>query len=473
MKLVHLATCVWGNWHVDMLTKIVWPCLLAPNNLPAFVDQCRATHRICTTRRDQARMRALPVFRRISDLVPVVFIDTPDENPQVEFHMQRFVAAMHEARDDGAIFFNLWPDVVFPDQLLGNAAKAIMAGRAGCMLPSFRVISETCVDDVLKRFAGAPDAPIAITPGDLVRLGVRHMHPMSATGVANAVHGRPDTGLMYHVENEGFMSRTSANWLFIDPGRTAITIDGTITTNEPNIEQMMHIVEDSDDMFFLSLAPLHKELDTFRPDHSNDELDIARLTMLPHVKISPFIEHLDRVCTRLHYGPITPLAWQPIAVRSEAAFRRVRMLRELLRIRETLVEQGCGRAARLISLALFTVRLPAAALIERPVTMFVPNDGAIEQMPEVLFERLIDRCHRRDLLHVMLSHTVLGDTMRPRLGEAVHRSLTGTRIAIKSSASGISVNGTSRVLTDVQHGRHRICIIDQVLEAGSPIAGAQ
>ena len=53
MKPVHFSTCVWGPWHLDMLTRIVWPCLLADGNLPAFMREFAATYRICTTRRDQ------------------------------------------------------------------------------------------------------------------------------------------------------------------------------------------------------------------------------------------------------------------------------------------------------------------------------------------------------------------------------------------------------------------------------------
>lgn len=306
MKPVHLSTCVWGGWHLETLTRVVWPCILATGNLPAFMRERAATYRICTTRRDQLKLRELPIFQSISHLVPVEFIDTPTENPEPQFHMDRFAAAMQEARDAGAIYFNLWPDVIFADQTLACAAQAMSNSHSG-WLPSFRVVSETCVEDVVNSSGRLPDSPISISPGELVRLGVRHMHPLSATGVANALHGRPDTGLLFRVAGEGFVSRTSCNCLFMDPEHIGITPDGAITTNDPH--PAVHIVSDSDDLFFLSLAPLYKELETFRPHHSNDALDIARLTMLPHVKVSPFTDQLDRVCTRLHYGAMTEAVW--------------------------------------------------------------------------------------------------------------------------------------------------------------------
>ena len=60
----------------------------------------------------------------------IEFIDTPTENPEPQFHMDRFVAAMQEARESGAIYFNLWPDVVFAGQTLASAAQAMMLGHA-------------------------------------------------------------------------------------------------------------------------------------------------------------------------------------------------------------------------------------------------------------------------------------------------------------------------------------------------------
>jgi hypothetical protein len=167
-------------------------------------------------------------------------------------------------------------------------------------------------------------------------------------------------------------------------------------TSDPDPGRLVHIVSDSDDFFFLSLAPLTKELEIFRRNHSNNVLDIARLTMLPHVKVSPFLEPIDRVCTRLHYGPMTEAVWRPVVDRSEAAFRRVRTIRAFLQIWEFLKQESCRQAARLISLALFSLKFPQGWLIEAPVTIFVPNDDAIEKMAPRDFGRLLDRRFRRN-----------------------------------------------------------------------------
>jgi hypothetical protein len=464
LKPVHFATCVWGHWHLDMLIRIVWPCLLAEGNLPAFMRQGTATYRICTTRSDQSKLRQAPGFQPISRLLPIEFIDTPTERPEPQFHMDRFMAAMQEAHDDHAIFFNVWPDVVFANNTLDNAARAIKKGAAGCMLPSLRVVSETCVEDVLNAFSTSPDAAISIASGDLVRLGVRHMHPLSITGVANALHGRPETGLMFRVRGEGLISRTcGSNWLFMDPERLNITADGAILTSDPNPARMVHIVADSDDLFFLSLAPLYKELETFRPRHSNDVLDIARLTMLPHVKISPFIEPLDRISMRLHYGAMNEAAWRPVLQQSEAALRRVRMMRALMQIWELLREHGCRQASRLISLALFTIPLPTSFLIEQPVTIFAPSDDAIAALPPGEFSRLVDRKFRRELLTAILGHVGADGPVAAGEGGTQYRSAAGGAIHLQTAGSEVVLDKRARIMKDLRSGPHRVCIIDQVL----------
>jgi hypothetical protein len=131
VKPVHFATCIWGPWHTDMLTRITWPCLIAERNLPRLMRECSGVYRICTTQRDQRRLREMEIFRAIADLVPVEFVDTPTESPEIAFHMTRFFTAMDDARREEAIFFNVWPDVIFTDCTLGHAARLLREGRAG------------------------------------------------------------------------------------------------------------------------------------------------------------------------------------------------------------------------------------------------------------------------------------------------------------------------------------------------------
>jgi hypothetical protein len=471
VKPVHFATCVWGPWHMDMLTRITWPCLIAERNLPRLMRECSGVYRICTTQRDKRKLQEMEIFRAIAGLVPVEFVDTPTESPEIAFHMKRFFTALQDARREGAIFFNVWPDVIFTDCTLGNAARLLGQGRAGCVLPTLRVVSETCATEVLDKFSSSHAAPMAIPAGEAVRLGIRHMHPLSMTSFADAIHGRPETGISYRVPGEGMVLRSSFQWLFVDPNRIVIPPQfPRPTTDEPDPGRLVHVASDSDEMFFLSLAPLSKELEIFRPHHAIEAIDVARTTT--HPRPTPFFDVVDGVCTRLHYGPMAEEAWRPVVRRSEAVFRRVRMLRALMCIWQLLKDHQCLQAARLISVALFTLKLPHNWLISDPVTIFVPTDAAIQALPQGNLERLLDRKSRRFLLRTLLSHVVPGTDSIPAIGKATHRAVDGSDIHIENRNDGIRVNGVMKVLDQLRSGPHRICVVDGVLQRDSGSLGA-
>jgi hypothetical protein len=466
VKPVHFATCAWGPWHIDMLTRITWPCILAERNLPTLMRECSGVYRVCTTQRDQRQLRELAVFRAIADLVPVEFVDTPTESPDIAFHMSRFFTALEDARREGAIFFNIWPDVIFSDCTLGNAARQLSKGRAGCILPTLRVISETCVAEALNKFSPSPGVATAIPAGEVVRLGMRHLHPLSATSFADAVHGRPEIGMSYRVPGEGMVLRSSFAWLFVDPNRIVVPRQfPRPTTDDPDPGRLVHVVSDSDDMLFLSLAPLSKELEIFRPHHATDAMDVSRTTM--HPQPSPFFDIADRVCTRLHYGPMAEDVWRPVVRRSDAVFRRVRMLRALMQIWRLLKDHQCLQAARLISVALFTLKLSHNWLIDEPVTIFVPTDAAIRALRPGELERLLDRKSRRDLLRALLGHVVPGADAIPAVGEASHRAADGSDVCIDNRNDEIRINRAVKVLHELRSGPHRICIVDGVLGRGA------
>jgi hypothetical protein len=450
-----------------MLTRIVWPCILAEQNLPTFMRECQAIYRICTTRRDQQKLREMAIFRSISALVRVEFVDTPTEEPDPMFHMDRIFKGIDDAREDKAIFFHVWPDVVFTDRTLGNAARALKEGSAGCVLSSLRVVSETCAAELMEKCSQNPDGPMAISPGEVVRLGVRHMHPLSATSFVDAVHGRPETCILFRVPGEGLIARGFFNWLFVDPGR--ITIAKQVprpTTNDPDPGRLVHIVSDSDDMMFLSLAPLAKELEVLRPICLNEPIDVARMTMHPWP--SAFYDIVDKIPARLHYGAMTEEVWQLAVRRSDFFFRRVRAMRALMRVRRLLEDEGCRKAARLISVALFTLKVPDKWLIEVPLTIFVPVDQAIEALPSGEFTRLLDRRFRGDLMRAMFDHVVIGTNSIPANGEVGYQSLGGGRIRIADLHDEISINKTHKVLRELRSGPHRICLIDRVIDRGTP-----
>jgi uncharacterized surface protein with fasciclin (FAS1) repeats len=127
----------------------------------------------------------------------------------------------------------------------------------------------------------------------------------------------------------------------------------------------------------------------------------------------------------------------------------------------------------LISLALFTLRLPAGFLTGRPLTIFVPNDEAIGSLPPGDFDRLIEHEGRRNLLGAMLDHVAAEEHAAADAWQTEYRSVNGTRISVQSGAGQPRADRPASVLKELRAGPHRIYIIDRVLNAGAAMPRAR
>ena len=71
MERVQFTTVVWGTWHVDAFLSFAIPSLLAPNNLPAFVNRHHSLYHIVTSESDADRFRESEVFSSLQSAMPV------------------------------------------------------------------------------------------------------------------------------------------------------------------------------------------------------------------------------------------------------------------------------------------------------------------------------------------------------------------------------------------------------------------
>ena len=445
----------------------MWPSILAPGNLPELARRHRLTYRLCTTTADRARLEAMPSFAAIADLVRVEFVtDLLGDSPDTALHMRWYYDENRYALEHDAIYLCLWPDVAFTESSLGHAADAIDLGKAGAVLPTLRVVSETCAPDLLSRPVSHGQA-LALSAGDVVRLAVRHLHPLSATTLAHAPHGKPGMSMIFRVPGEGLIALGATTWLFIDPALIRFTPDGDIVADADELDRLIHVASDSDDMFFLSLAPLWKDLDTFIPEHPNDVMDIARMTNHPMLAGSPSYEAYERFHAKLHYGPMTATLWSKAERRADRVFRSVVALRAYLAIWRIAREHGCLRAAQVMSLALHTTPIARRPPRGARYTVLLPCDRAFATAAGTEIDRQLRRRSRKGLVRAMLEHVVLGTDL-PTGGMRQLPTAAGTTLTVREANGRRTIGDDVAVLEDFVAGRHRICIVDGFVHAGSP-----
>ncbi len=460
---VHLTTCVWGPWHLDVMQHAMWPTLLSPNNLPALVGGFDTVYRIATTPDDRARMISWPIYRRLAETVRVEFV-TERANPDITYHVDWYHQAIAQARAARALCLFLPPDVAWSDGTLGHAGDAFAAGKIASAMPYLRVVSETALAELRPQ---APSAsPLTIPPGDLVRFAIRHLHPLSAAALADGMHSRPSLEAIWRVSGEGLLFRHMVRELFaFDPNRIELT-HLWYAGGGCRIEDV-HVVTDSDDMFMLSFAPRLKDMTIYIPRHAVTPMDLGRQSLHP-LNDTALTSAFARQPVRLHYGAMDDTRWRRAERRSDGFFKQAIVMREALRLWAALKQHGCGGAQRLLSTALQATCLARRWPDDGPVTVLAPNDAAIERLHREEVLGLAAPGASDALVRAVLGHVAAGVRSLPASGEPAQqlRTLDGRLHRLDARADGIYLDDDARVTASFDVPPHRICIIDRWLAGG-------
>jgi len=446
------------------------PTLLSPQNLPALARRAKVRYRIATTATDRLRIMAWPIFERLSKTVEVEFV-TEREAPDITYHVEWHHQSIATARAEGAFWLLVPPDVAWSEGSFAHVADAIEAGKLAIAKPYLRVISESCLPEIAA--LGKRGDIIPIQSGDLVRIGVRHMHPLTSSAFVLGRHGRPSLEAIWRVPGEGVVFRHMVRELFaFDP--TRITPTHLWYAGDGCTIGDFHIVTDSDDMFMLSFAPLLKETSLYNSNHAVTPMDLARQSLHP-MNDTPLTSDFARRGARLHYGPMTEVPWQRLERRADAFIGRAIVMREALRIWTALSGRDCSQASRLISVALQSTALAKRWRHDGPVTVFVPNDAAFEQLETEASRSLLAREAASRLLRVALNHIVPVACEIPFRGQANYATLGGGKIRVDASPAGLRLNGHETQLVEtIEVPPNRILIVDRwiVDEADIPVRAA-
>src|SRR6202035_4403402 len=263
------------------------------------------------------------------------------------------------------------PDVAWSDGLLARCADAIAAGKVGVAIPYIRVISETFGPDLASR---AADAAITLSGGELVRLGVRHMHPLSVAAMAGGRHALPSLEVSWLVPGQGLLLRQmSREFSIIDTERLqANQYWNAIDSANP---ESLHVAADSDDMLMLSLAPLFKDFRVYIPDHAVQPIDLAHVSLHP-ANNNPFVKHFAAHQIRLHYDGFDENRWRRFERRADRFVSQALFMREFFRVWDAIQANGCSLASQAMSIGLVATLLASRWRHDGPVTAYIPADDA-------------------------------------------------------------------------------------------------
>jgi tetratricopeptide (TPR) repeat protein len=462
-KRVDINTCVWGEWHLNAMRRVMLPTLLSPNNLPALCRRFPARYRIATTPSDRERIESWPIFSRLAAAIDIEWV-TENPSPDISYHIEWYRRSLSDAKATNAYCFMAYPDVAWCDGVLTRCAEAVAAGKVAVAIPYLRVISETFVPEIASL---AGDAEIAFSGSDLTRLAGRHMHPLSVAAMAGGQHALPSLEVSWRVPGQGVLLREISRELsMVDTERLeANQYWNAVGTTDP---QSLHVAADSDDMFMLSIAPLFKDFHVYIPGHALQPMDMARVSLHP-ANNNPLMEHFARQRIRLHYEELDENRWRRVGHRADSFINQALFMREFLRIWEAALANGCTLGSQAMSIVLNTTPLARRWRYDGPVTAYIPTDDAFRDAGLEDIAQLLRPEARHHLDRFILNHVVPGAPLEAASHAGKQVALSGAAIDFQSDGALERVNG-ARILRRLDVPPHQVCIIDRLLSAPAGMA---
>jgi hypothetical protein len=403
----HFSTVVWGKWHSGVFLDVNLPSLLAPDNLAAFAERHNVLYRIFTSANDVKRIKSTKAFEQASQIVQFEFIECAVENTTnpIGMHHELWRRSITDAEKAGAMVLFVPPDVIWANGCMRHVAELAAAGKRAIFMTYMRVVSETCVPAAMERYLSQDGAVLNASSRELVSLMMDHIHPLTLTYLRDSpnfpIH--PEF-ILWSVPGEGFLMRVLVREMFAyDPA--LVDLNQQALPAHPIDPEILHYINDSDDLFALSLAPLTKDIEWYAEYRRYDPLKIGSWWLTYD---SPANDSVALCPFYVHAGPRDEARWRRVEMESDVLIQGAIGTREVLRIIGALADDTYRYLRQVLSLALMSTHLSRMVRVAGPITLFLPTNDA---MLRWMFEEgaaLIDAPRGRKLVDLILDHVIFG-----------------------------------------------------------------
>jgi|JFJP01.1.fsa_nt_gi hypothetical protein len=268
--IFHLINVVWGEAYTKLLLDICIPTQLADGNLSAFRDYS-AVYKIYTTAKDAKTIVNHPTYLTLSKTIntKIKIFDVPDVYMKHnQHHLMNYCHnhAIVEATQNNAIMILLCPDSAWPNQTFANIIKLAKKQKRVVVVPSLSVVTETFVPSFLQHFNSNQQTIISISPRQLVKISLEHLHPFVKSYFWNngGLSNIWPSYFYWNVEGTGLIHRCfRMHPLMINPEVKNVLSPDPIDSQYlslacPNLRDF-YVGEDSDEFFTINMVRLDKE----------------------------------------------------------------------------------------------------------------------------------------------------------------------------------------------------------------------
>lgn len=466
-----VVTAMWGDWHISKYLDLNLPTLLADGNFPALSNYCDIAYLIYTSQGDMKRVQEAPGVQALSRLMKLEFCTITSEaieNP-IAAHHAVWAEATKRAKNEGSFILLMPPDVVWSDGSFEHIGRLLEAGKKAIFMTFLRAESESFAP-ALGSYGKFGGREISVSGAQMVEICMHTLHPLMAAYLRDSNHFpiHPEM-MLWTVPNEGLLCRILAREMFVyDPSMVVLNMANLLATNlDP---ALIHVVNDSDDLFAVSLAPYQKEFEWYRWPRAADPVAVSEWWLDYDSWINDLIAGTK---LRWHYRPVTEAEWQAREQGADVFLRRAAAIREGKRLFRTAQTLDCTTAASLIAVATQSGVISRIARGRGGALVFMPVNSAFADCPSHLLDHLFEVTGERGLAQLINRHFIPGELpIEPRrLAERLGLSSRIDLIAADGAPLQITRHGGKLNINDVcildgpfQSGKNYVYLIEQLLE---------
>ena len=286
----HFITVLWGRTYSDAFLEYCVPSFLAPGNLPTLSTRQRSKFVIATTKDDWEYLSSSVIFGRLQEYVEPVFFEIgpcPPEKSGCEHMGSGHIAACGLAYKDKAYAVIVTPDLMISDGTIRHLQEHAARGIELVWVAALRFAEEPflghlnalgLIPKVSRRDTGTP---LVITGAQMAFAAINGMHTETLSYEWDASYfPHIPSAVWWRVPGENGILVYSLSWapFLLDFGAVKShdittlqnwTIDGDYVYKNLGSNPKIHVVQDSDEMFCGSWAPLHDRAIDLKPRYTS------------------------------------------------------------------------------------------------------------------------------------------------------------------------------------------------------------
>ena len=471
-----LVTAVWGEWHRDVFLNVNLPTLLAPGNIPFLGTNCDIKYRIFTRSADLKKLKDSQSLKALSRFMELQFELIPEEklSQPIAAHQWAWEQATQYSKNVGSYILFIPPDVAWSEGSFGHLGRLLSSGKKAVFMTYMRVVADTFIPALMAK-KNVEENVICVDGREMVSLALTHIHPlMAAYSYKSSYFPGHSEMVLWPVRKEGVLLRVLAREMFLyDPRSIGVTnqmlMDGNFSSKD------VVFVDDSDNLFGVSLTPLGKDVSWHMQYRKLNPLNIARWWLDYD---SPSNDFIANVPVRWHTGICKQANWCRMEIRSARFIKNAVAAREGLRVWRELMALGCTLAASLVAIPIGFGFLRKAFPPFTAAIIFAPTDEAFKSFSDYEIQELVDCKNQKKLMTIFQHHGVfqqenrhsgLNDSLKEINFQKSFITVAGDEIKLEKSERGFFVNDFEIIGNPKKIGPFYICKIDGVLGSANRV----